>query len=195
MYSSEQVKVNIANNISALRISRGFTQAVLAEKLNYSDKSVSKWERAESIPDAYVLYQIAELFGVGIDYLISSHESEKTFPRPKSSVNRHIITMLSVILVWIIATLVFAVMWMVTQSFERLWMIYILALPVSFIVLLVFNCVWGNKKYRALIISALSWTALAALYLFLLPLNNNWAVFLIGVPFQAAILLWSRLKH
>ena len=77
------LKKIIANNISELRRAFPLTQAELAEKLNYSDKAVSKWERGESMPDIEVLKQIADLFGVSVDYLLSeTHDkSEPDIPR------------------------------------------------------------------------------------------------------------------
>ena len=45
------IKSIIAQNITDLRRAKGLTQLELAEQLNYSDKAVSKWERAESMPD------------------------------------------------------------------------------------------------------------------------------------------------
>lgn len=66
----EDLKRIIADNIAELRKAVPLTQAELAEKLNYSDKAVSKWERGESIPDVIVLKQIAGIFGVSVDYLL-----------------------------------------------------------------------------------------------------------------------------
>ena len=60
----------IAKNICDLRTEAGMTQAKLAEVLNYSDKAVSKWERAEAIPDVTVIKAIADYFGVSLDYLL-----------------------------------------------------------------------------------------------------------------------------
>ena len=59
----EDIKPIIAKNITALRQGAKLTQIELAERLNYSDKAVSKWERAESIPDITVLKTIADMFG------------------------------------------------------------------------------------------------------------------------------------
>ena len=71
----EDLKVTIAKNIQTLRKNTGLTQSGLAERLNYSDKAVSKWERGESLPDIAVLKEIADLFGVSVDYLLSdSHD-------------------------------------------------------------------------------------------------------------------------
>ena len=68
--SMEELKTVIAKNISELRRSAMMTQLDLAERLNYSDKAVSKWERAESVPDISVLKAIADIFGVSVDYLL-----------------------------------------------------------------------------------------------------------------------------
>ena len=53
------------------------TQIELAEKINYSDKAVSKWERGESIPDVSVLLELSKLFGVSIDFLVTAHENKE----------------------------------------------------------------------------------------------------------------------
>jgi transcriptional regulator with XRE-family HTH domain len=66
----EDLKVITASNIINLRTAKGMTQAELGELLSYSDKSVSKWERAEAVPDAYVLKKMSEIFGVSVDYTI-----------------------------------------------------------------------------------------------------------------------------
>ena len=66
-----ELKLVTAGNLIQLRTSRGMTQAELGALLNYSDKTISKWERGEAIPDAYVLTQLAEIFGVTVDALLS----------------------------------------------------------------------------------------------------------------------------
>ena len=62
-----ELKLISASNIIKLRTQKGMTQAELGAILNYSDKTISKWERGEAIPDAYVLLQMAEIFGVSVD--------------------------------------------------------------------------------------------------------------------------------
>ena len=77
----ENLKHLIALNIAALRRAQGMTQITLAEKLHYSDKAISKWERGESLPDISVLKEIADLFGVTVDYLLYEHTDDK-LPEP-----------------------------------------------------------------------------------------------------------------
>ena len=72
----EDLKPIIAKNITVLRQNAKMTQFDLAEKLNYSDKAISKWERAEAIPDVSVLKSIADLFGVTVDYLLQDGHTD-----------------------------------------------------------------------------------------------------------------------
>ena len=78
----EELKLITASNIINLRTQAGMTQAELGSKLNYSDKTISKWERAEAIPDAFVLKQMGELFGVSVDNLLRSLRKN---PKPNRS--------------------------------------------------------------------------------------------------------------
>ena len=76
----EELKLITASNLINLRTGAGMTQAELGAMLNYSDKTISKWERAEAIPDAFVLRQLSEIFGVTVDNLLTSHDEWKPIP-------------------------------------------------------------------------------------------------------------------
>lgn len=67
---------SIGKTIAALRKSKGWTQAELAEKLNVSDKAVSKWENEAGLPEISQLPAMANLFGVTIDYLMTGKVDE-----------------------------------------------------------------------------------------------------------------------
>ncbi len=194
------LKSIIAENIASLRKRSGITQAELAEKLNYSDKAVSKWERGESIPDISVLKSIADLFCVKIDYLISEDHSDASLQRPQVSKmqvkNRKLILGMSIVLVWLIATFVFVVLEYALPHQSLLWMTFIYAVPVTLIIWLIFNCIWFDKKHTFGIISALVWSVLAVIYLSLLFwINYNaWLLFFIGVPAQIIVILWSGIR-
>ena len=102
-----ELKQNIAHNITALRKQSNMTQADLAEQLNYSDKSISKWERGDGLPDIYVLVKIADLFGVTLNdliYLDSPKQVEEMAQKDTTYPKRVLITALSGGLVWFIAT-------------------------------------------------------------------------------------------
>lgn len=190
----EDYKRIIANNISELRKAVPLTQAELAEKLNYSDKAVSKWERGESIPDVVVLKQIADVFGVTVDYLLEEvHDLKgtmKSVPR-QLKINRILITGLSCMLALLIATLVFVVLALMTKL-NKLWLAYVYCIPVCSIVLIVFNSIWGKAKLNFIFISTLVWGLLLSIYLSVG--YNNWLIFVIGVPAQVIIIMWSGIK-
>ena len=191
----EDYKRIIANNISELRKAVPLTQAELAEKLNYSDKAVSKWERGESIPDVIVLKQIAELFGVSVDYLLEEvhpiNARMQSVPRQIRK-NRILITGLSCMLVFLIATVVFAILGSVTEI-QRLWLAYVYCIPICSIILIVFNSIWGRARYNYLFITLLMWSLLAAIYL-TIAIYSKWLIFLIGIPGQVIIVMWSGIK-
>ena len=198
----EDLKPIIAKNIIDLRRAADITQAQLAEKLNYSDKAVSKWERSEAIPSVTTLKEIADLFGVTVDYLISAeHETENQIKREFSERQRRnhlIITLLSTTIVWLVATIIYVIISLSTEfRLSKAWLVFVFAVPVSCVITLVFNSIWGKKKRNFLIISLLLWTALISfcLVLFLsLQKAYFWLVLAIGIPSQIMILLSSGLK-
>lgn len=195
----EDKKLIIAYNISALRQASRMTQLELAEKLNYSDKAISKWERGESIPDVLVLKSIAELFGVTLDYLLEAEHGEKPKPSQESPGylhrNRKVTTTLSVLLVWFVATVCYVVMDLVIPYSVFRWIPFAWAVPVSMTVWLVFNSIWFNRRMNYYIISLLMWTGLGCVVLTVaVCLFWPWKLFYLGIIGQIAIVLWSRYK-
>lgn len=192
----DELKVIIAGNIASLRKAREMTQFELAEKLNYSDKAVSKWERGESIPDVAVLKQIADLFSVTVDYLLTAdHSTQKEQPGVISQRNRSYIMGLSILLVWFVATLAFVVCDLAEPPIHLHWLAFVYAVPVSAIVWLIFNSIWFTPRINWIITSILMWSALISIYLTLLALGSNlWLIFILGVPGQAIAYLWSGIR-
>lgn len=195
----DNIKQIVAKNITDLRRTAGMTQLELAERLNYSDKAVSKWERGESLPDVAVLKQIADLFHVSMDYLVAAEHAEQidghTVYHGRELRNRRIIMGISVILVWLAAAIAFVVVDIVMGSAARNWIIFLYAIPASLVVILVFTSLWFNTRWNYLIISLLMWTVLVCLHVGILLLGYNvWIIYILGIPGQAIILLWSGLK-
>lgn len=205
---SEKLKSQIGSNIAMLRKQQGLTQAELAEKLNYSDKAISKWERGESIPDVLTLMVLAEQFDTDVNFLLSDpnalpdnptnlekamvHVSEKALKR---KANKNIILALSTTLVWFVALLFFVVI----SSFgiPYSWVAFFYAVPVTAIVLLSLRSAWHDFRWNKGLISAIVWGSLVSVHVSLMVFigHNVWKVFLLGVPGQIAIFLWFRLFH
>ena len=203
----QKLRRQIGANIAVYRKLRGLTQAGLAEKLNYSDKAVSKWERGESAPDIVTLAAIAEQLNVTVNKLLEDPNElppdgggrvEKTMERVvqralKRKANKNIILGLSSVLVWFLALLCFVVL--STLEIDFSWLAFFYAIPVNCIVMLSLRSAWKDFRWNRALISGVMWGGLVALYTTLLILGsiNIWKMFLLGIPGQIAILLWFRL--
>ena len=190
-----EIRQNIAVNISAMRNAAGLTQAQFAEKLNYTDKAISKWERGESVPDIAVLWKIADMFGVTVDWLINDHGESAQTPDAEAVLagkkNRLLISLLSSVGVWFIATIVFIVLKSIGA--ERVWLPFMWAVPATCIELLVFNAIWGRYKMNFLFISLIIWTIIGSTFI---TIANPalWYMFIFGIPLQVATIFWSQIK-
>lgn len=194
---SEKLKLQIGNNIAAFRKQCAMTQAELAEKLNYSDKAVSKWERGESVPDVMTLAQIAELFGVGLDVLVGNTTADVVVKPvetvPKRRVNKNVIQMLVSLLVWFVALFVYVVL--SSMEVPRSWLGFVYAVPANAIVLLCLRSAWHKYSLNFLLVSLIVWGSLVSFYLTMLVFAgfNIWKLFLLGILGQAAVWLWFRM--
>ena len=202
----EKVKARIGSNIAYYRKKIGMTQAGLGEKLNYSDKAVSKWERGDSIPDVLTLMQIASLFEVTVDALLGdvnalpenpgkleramTQVSEKALRR---KANKNIILALSTTLVWFVALLVFVILSTLNIAHSGLAFLY--AVPANAIVLLSLRSAWRDFRWNKALISTIMWGSLASIYasIFAFVNFNAWKILLLGIPGQVAIFLWFRM--
>ena len=190
----DEFKRTVAKNLTALRTSMNLTQAQLGEKLNYSDKSVSKWERGDSVPDVFVLKKIADMSGVTVDWLLTDHEGEPVIVPAEQRVHRYsrrFITLTVIAGIWALAVLIFVALWMTGQF---TWLVFIYAVPVTLITMLVLNSVWGERSNNLYIISGILWGIICAVYLTFLS-HNWWQLFLPGVPAQIIILFAFSIKN
>ncbi|MFA5037745.1 MAG: helix-turn-helix transcriptional regulator [Candidatus Izemoplasmatales bacterium] len=194
MITMKDIKATVAENITELRKLNKLTQAELADKLNYTDKAVSKWERAESTPDIEVLHHLSDIFGVTIDYFVHENakdEKEKFLIPQEIKNNRTIVASMVVSLVWLLATIIFV--YTSINTTYNFWQVFLWALPASGLVLLILNGFWGSRKNVFFIMTEFVWTLLACIYVQMLE-YNLWLIFILGIPIQVLIILWSKLK-
>ena len=192
----EELKLITASNLINLRTKAGLTQAELGAMLNYSDKTISKWERAEAIPDAFVLKQLGEIFGVTVDNLLTSHDEWKPIPteEPETeqvSYSTDKIIAISIIGVWTLALTAFVALWLADVI---IWQVFAVALPVSILVYMILICVFHRRRYLQYVIAAFVLSLFVAGYLLFYPRYNPWQVFLIAVPAEVIVFLSCNLK-
>lgn len=192
----------LAENIGELRKSQNLTQAEFAERLNYSDKAVSKWERGDSMPDVIVLKTVADMYGIGLDDMLRENGVKDALTAPEEKqrdeqrVQKLLVTALWVTMVWIFAAVVFLYSQYTTG--HMWWMAFVWAVPVSFAVSIFFVRRWADepnhKKISCILYSGLVWSALVCAYLEYMT-YNFWMIFFIGVPVQVALIISSKIHE
>ena len=214
--NNDELKLRVGANIARLRKDRGLTQAELAERINYSDKAVSKWERAESLPDVLTLLNLAEQLGADLNTLTGTAAPEpvpEPIPEPvplpepepvpeetpvkkltrRYAADKGVIQKLSSILVWVVALFLY----MVLDAFgvKNLWLLFVVAVPANAIVLLSLRSAWKLFGWNRFLISVIMWGFLIVIYLLLLVVGkvNVWKILPMGLLGQAAILLWFKM--
>ena len=200
MENNTEINKIIAKNLAYYRKEAGLTQAELAEKINYSDKSVSKWESANGAPDVYTLMQLAELYGVTLNDLVREDLPEKKEKRPRNS--RVWIMLLSSGIVWLVATCFFITMQLWIPEIAPWWLAFLYAVAANAIVLIVFAGMWKYKIAHFISVSTLIWSALTCIYLtarFIFAHFKNdysalWLVFILGVPLQILECFWGLFR-
>ena len=190
----EDLRNIIGKNLSELRKRHGLTQLELAEKFNYTDKAISKWENGDTLPDVEVLYNLCEFYGVTIDYL--THEDNARFLKnqvPLKLWNKIAMTALLSSVIWMIATTLFV--FGIIRYHYTMWQTFIWAVPLNCLFVVVINQIYFRKRLITFITwSIFVWTCIAGTYLSILDFSL-WPIFLIGAPVQAALLIWLNLRQ
>ena len=194
----EGINKIIGNNLLMLRKNMKLTQLELAEKFNYSDKSVSKWESGESLPSVEVLYELSKFYGVTLDDLTKEDLSydeakEKTKQKtPRMFPTKAVVTLLSACGVWLVATILFVSLLI---AYDQAYpIIFLWAVPACCVDLIVFNAIWGRMRYLFIILTVLTWSSIVATQVqFMIFGINIWPIYILGAPMQIAIILWGAL--
>ena len=199
MENISEINERIAKNLIVCRKSAGLTQAELAEKINYSDKSVSKWESGNGIPDVYTLLQIADLYGITLNDLVGSESAilPQQAPAKKTGL-RILIMLLSSGLVWLVAILNFVALEIALPG-GPWWLAFLYAVVFTAVVVIVYASIWKQRILNFFAVSTLIWTAIASVYLTMCEISTManlehgalWFLFLLGVPLQILEVLWT----
>lgn len=199
----------VGNNISYYRKANGMTQSALAEKLNYSDKAISKWERGESVPDVYVLYKMSELFNCTLNEIIGQSTEENISEEKLEGIVKQnqfrkiMITALSVGLLWLVASVIFFVTDLIVNGVYSIGrnefsLVFLYAVPGSFIITLVFSKLWGRIWQQAISVSGILWGGVISLTVSFNVFNfaekSAYKIIIAAVFFQILIILWYVMR-
>ena len=195
MENEEAVFKRIGKNIATYRKNAGITQAELARKINYSDKSVSKWESGNGVPDVLVLMRLAELFGVSVNELVGESAKE----RATNSFMRVMVMLISSALIWLIATAAFVALRIFASARGAWWLVFVYAVPINAAILGVIATAFRQRTARFVCTTVLIWGVIVSTFLTALIISKAkgtagagdlWFIFLLGIPLQVAETLW-----
>lgn len=187
----KDVKEIIKNNLIKYRKDNKLTQLELAEKIHYSDKAISRWENGEVVPDIETLNSLSEIYEISITQFFEEHTIIKPILHKIKHLeigNKLAITLISVAGVWLIACILYFYLHAISHA--NVWQLFMWAVPISSIVGIVFNGIWGKRLWTFILVSILVWSILSSFY-FQFFKYNLFFIFLIGAPLQVSIILWS----
>jgi len=189
----ENIKIVVSRNLLKLRKKHKLTQAELAEKINYSDKAISRWENGEVTPDVETLSKIADVYCIEISALFDKdlNVEEVAKNNREQLANRIAITCLCSTFVWVLAALIY--FYVFTFQGINAWQVFICAIPVSLIVAFACSSRWWDKVLTYVFLSLALWTSFAAIYVTMIS-YELWLIFILGIPIQVSIILYSRIK-
>lgn len=188
------IRQRIAANLVRYRKLNNLTQAELAEQICYSDKSISKWERADGMPDIFVLTLLADLYRITVNDFLS--ETEPLYQPPAADNNKQRVTvlLLSIGIAWLAATVFYTALKFFIPSFAQAWEIFIFAIPASCIISVVFCALWWGKLIRFISISLLVWSVAACVHI-IVPIQNITLMYAVAAVMQVLVLLWHILLY
>lgn len=199
MEEKKSLEQFIADNLVYYRKASGLTQLEVAEKFNYSDKSISKWERAEGMPDILVLKALADFYDIRVDDFFKEEKAKIKMTRKSK---RWFIFGLSETLVWLVFGIFFTVFSIFIQKQFDWWLLFVYAAASSSILAVVWAGIYHKRLYQLIATSCIVWTTIASIYLTALMVQlrngganpNLWLLFLIGVPLEVLAILWYFLR-
>jgi transcriptional regulator with XRE-family HTH domain len=191
--NEQRLKSRIAANLIYYRKLNNMTQTELAERINYSDKSVSKWERASGVPDIFVLSLLADLYGITVSDFLEEKGPEYQLPAAGKNTPRFIIFLLGSGIAWLVATIVFTGLRLFIPSVDKAWLAFIFAVPVCCIIAVVFSFLWWRIAIQLLSVSLLSWSLAVCIHL-TVPMEDITLIYIIAAVVQVLVLLSFLLK-
>ena len=188
----------LAKNLVYYRKASGLTQLELAEKFNYSDKSISKWERGEGFPDVFVLKSLADFYGITIDDFYS--EEHKKIAKQSQKRKQIYLRLLSIGVGWLVTVLSFFLLnVLLDKSLPfKPWLVFIYGTLLTSIIWLVWEFIYHNKLLRMFAASSIIWTATLTIYLtflLVLPDVNLSLIFIVAATLQVLEVIWFLFRN
>lgn len=187
------LKEIIAKNLTELRKKNNLTQNELAEKLNYSDNTVSRWEHAEITPSVETLVEIAKIYDIPVELILKENAVQEGQKVNKlERVKKIAILLMLACQVWFVAAV--AYFYADTVFDVNAWIVFVWSIPVCCLVVLIFTVMWKARITNFVMTTILIWTLITATYLQFLQ-YNIYLIFILGLPLQASLTIWTFVRR
>lgn len=199
----ENLSKTIGSNLTFLRKKSGLTQLEFGEKFSYSDKTVSKWEQGDVVPSVEVLKQIADFYGVSVDFILKEHTTDEDFSsivkKTPNIANKILLILLIDSIIYAIAVTIYVAsiynLKTVNPRINLWWSAFIWAAPICFLINAYMSWrIFHSHKIVIILISCFVWTILLSAFISFLNMGVYWYLFFIGLPVQASLILLHYLK-
>lgn len=175
----------VGQRIAHFRKQMSLTQFELAEKLDYSDKTISKWELGQSLPNIFILNELAKFFGISLDILIGNEPIPKNGAKKKNRFKYSIIYSLLVFAVFIIA---FAVLHIAFPNLEviRPWYLILWGVAASSIPMFVYSIVYHQEIPAYISSTTFIWMVITSIYFGIkdISIGHPYVLFVAAAPFN-----------
>ena len=188
----------LAKNLVYYRKASGLTQLELAEKFNYSDKSISKWERGEGFPDVFVLKSLADFYGITVDdfYLEEHKKIAVKHSQKRKQIYIRLLSIAIAVLVTFITFFMLNTLLPKDIAFKP-WLVFLYGLMAVSITWLVWEFIYHNRLMRMFATSAVIWTSSIAIYFtfFVIMSLNLYLIFIVAIPLQILEIIWFLFRN
>ncbi|MGN0819263.1 MAG: helix-turn-helix domain-containing protein [Christensenellaceae bacterium] len=195
----------IAKNIIRYRKSKGWSQLELAEKLQYSNKNISKWERGETVPSVFTLKRLSDIFEISLDELVTPYDetaadektaasaetvNKETKPakKPKAGFKFKLLFLfLAIAILYAVVFIAVSVLGFLGVKSFNYWLIFLYATPLVATATMIFiRCTLKRIDYISL--SLIGWLIVVSVYLTFKTYDKIGYVFLLGLAYQFVVL-------
>ena len=190
----------LAKNLVYYRKESGLTQLELAEKFNYSDKSISKWERGEGFPDVFVLKSLADFYGITVDDFYQEEHKKITIKHSQKRKQIYI-RLLSFGICWLATIVIFFLLHTLFEANNytgpfATWLIFIYGAFANAILFLIWEYIYHYHFTRMIAASLVVWTGTLSLFLTIGVLISYMPLmFVVAAVLQILEILWYLFRR
>lgn len=192
----------LAKNIAYYRKKNKMTQIELANKIQYSNKNISKWELGETTPDVFTVKKLADVFGITIEKLLNeikpekkvSHETLEIIEAAYTNKRNIFLFIAAIVVIYATSTLLFLIFFISNIHAFKLWLIYIYNL----VFVSIFTFLFIRKKCKRvdpLSLSACFVFLILSLHLTFINIPRSWILYCMIPPLILLSLFYSKLRN